>query len=434
MPRPSCRGRPFGSTIMSSGLIPASGWAHLHLMGYAKSRITKSMAAKKLFLSHFNGDAAEARGLAAQLRLHGITPWVDKDGGFQIGDHSPSEARRAIREDCFGLLLYATEAAFHREFIRDVEIDEARKVRELDPHFLLFAVPRRMDFECLAQRSQEAFGYDLSAFHTVALPEGCDLNASFRRVAMVVLDRVLRRASASDGRASISMQFSTRELLPDEPDDILRIDATRRRDAPDQDERAGEQLLVALKDVKSKVAEVFGRPRVMVHGSKHLSAAFTFGRIFALFHIDIRQTAHEVWSTHGQHPSRCPLAVSREEGSGHRRLFVEVASRLKNVGAGVDHFIRRTGIEPSMRLQVWPAGEPLDLDNALCLAMVHQVYAEIERAMRDHPAHELHIFPAAPQAFMMMLGREFKGMPPTCVYDWTGTQYELGCRVPGGVL
>lgn len=392
------------------------------------------MAIRKLLLSHFNGDAAEVRGLATQLRLHGVTPWVDKEGGFQIGDHSPSEARRAIREDCFGLLLYATEEAFHREFIRDVEIDEARKARELDPSFLLFAVPRRMDFECLAQRSQQAFGYDLSAFHTVALPGGCDLNASFRQVATVLLDRVLRRASATGGRTSMSMQFSTRELLPDEPNDVLRIDATRRRDAADQDERAGEQLLAALKDVKSRVAEVFGRPRVMVHGSKHLSAAFTFGRVFAPFHMDIRQTAHEVWSTDGQHPNRCPLAAYREQGSGHRRLFVEVASRSKNVGAGVDDFIRRTGIKPSVRLQLGPTSGPLDLDNALCLAMVHQVYAEIERMMRGQPAHELHIFPAAPQALLMMLGREFKGMPPTYAYDWTGTRYELGCYVPGGVL
>lgn len=391
------------------------------------------MAIEKLFLSHFSGDADEVKQLVAQLRLRGIAPWVDKDCGFKIGDHSPSEARRAIREDCYGLLFYATEMAFTRRFIRDVEIDEARNIRHADPEFLLFAVPRRMAFDNLKRLSMAAFDFDLSPFHTVALPEGCDLTASLRQVAMMVLDKSLRRAAALSERTTMSLQFSTRDLLPDEPEDVLRIDATRSADVHGG-KQPGEQLLAALRDVKSKVAEVFGRPRLTVHGSKHLSAAFLFGRVFAPFHMDIRQTASDVWRTEAERPSLDPLTVSWQQGDGQRCLFIEVASRNKNVAAGVDDFIDRTSLRPSVRLQLWPATGPLDLDNGLCLAMVRQVYTEIERIMQDHPAHELHIFAAAPQAFMMMLGREFKGMPPTYVYDWTGTDYELGCHVSGGVL
>jgi hypothetical protein len=402
-------------------------------MGCPKSRKGPLVTIKRLSLSHFDGEADEVKQLATQLRLRGIVPWVDKAGGFEIGDHSPSKARHAIREDCFGLLLYATEAAFTREFIRDVEIDEARKAHQAQPDYLLLAVPRGMGFDDLKEQSVRAFGFDLSPFHTLALPCGCDLTASFSKVATMVLDKTLRRALALGEHTSLSLQFSTRDLLPDEAEDVLRIDATRLADLPELGQ-PGEQLLAALRDVKSKVAEILGRPRLRVNGSKHLSAAFMFGRVFAPFCIDIRQTAKDVWRTDAECPMLDLLAVSRQGGEGQRCLFIEVASRNKNVTAGVDEFVERTGVRPSMRLQLRPPAGPLDLDNALCLAMVRQVYGEIERAMQHQAADNVHVFAAVPQAFMIMLGREFKGMPLTYVYDWNGTQYELGCRVLGGVL
>ena len=126
---------------------------------------------RKLFLSYHSDFADEVRELATELRLRGIVPWVDKDGGFRVGDESEAEARRAIREDCFGLLLYATETVFDRPFIRDVELDEARKVRAEDPAFVLFAMPRDLSFQELKTRSAEEFGINLSAFHGVPVHE-----------------------------------------------------------------------------------------------------------------------------------------------------------------------------------------------------------------------------------------------------------------------
>ena len=111
------------------------------------------MALHKLFLSHYHGDAADVQELACELRLRGIVPWVDKDGGLQIGDESQAEARRAISDDCFGLLLYATERVFDRPFIREVELHQARVTKAADPSFLLFAAPRGINFTALAEKS-----------------------------------------------------------------------------------------------------------------------------------------------------------------------------------------------------------------------------------------------------------------------------------------
>ncbi len=62
---------------------------------------------EEIFLCHASEDASEIRMLAEELKVRGVAPWVDKDGGFRVGDESAGEAERVIGEDCFGLLFYA---------------------------------------------------------------------------------------------------------------------------------------------------------------------------------------------------------------------------------------------------------------------------------------------------------------------------------------
>jgi hypothetical protein len=384
----------------------------------------------ELFLAHASKDAEELHGLARALRLRGIVPWVDKDGGFGIADHSPSAAREAIREDCFGLLLYATQRVFTRPFIRDVEIDEAKRVRAKDPTFMLFAVPRRLSFKKLAELSVEHFGLDLSPYHTVAIPRGADVNSRLRRVAIDVLEKRLRRAGSSAAEC-LSLQFSTRELMPDAANDVLCFDA---RQALPAGGRGSGDILLALQDAKAKIAEVLGRPRLIVHGSKHLSSAFLFGRVFAPFEMDVRQTPSESWGTDSL-PGQLPLlAVSLDEAGDGSALVVEVAARFKNLTPAVDAHIRGTGIRPRARLRISPVEPPLNLDETTCRTLALRTYEELERALALVRVETIHLFVAAPQAFMMMLARQFKGMPPTSVYDWSGTTYEIGYSDPGGVV
>jgi len=392
------------------------------------------MTLKRLFLAHYHGDAQEIAQLAKMLRLHGIVPWVDKDGGFAVADDAELEARRAIREDCFGLLLYASADAFTRPFIREVEIDEAWKARQANPSFALLAVPRRINFADLGQLSIQNFGFDLSRYHTVAIPDGSDLDESCAKVAEHVLDRVVRRGTPND-RLRLSMQYSTREVFPDHPDDVLRIDATSLyRPGVDCSERS-RLLLRGLTSVKKAIANASGRPRLSIHGSKHLSAAFAFGRVFAPFSMDIHQTPDSVWRTDIQVPTDLPLSATvKEVDSTQHRLFVEVAAGYKNIDEGVNAFIASTQECPAVRLTVKPLNGAIDLDNGACLAMAMRVYTEIERVLQHNLISEIYLFAAVPQSLMIMLGQRFKGMPPVLSYEWDGSHYLPGCWIPGGVL
>jgi hypothetical protein len=342
---------------------------------------------KALLLSHQHEAAAEIAELATEMQVRGVVPWVDKRrGGFRAARESRPEARRVIREDCFGLLFYATEKVFESEFIREVEIDEAKRNREADSSYLLFPFARDMGFGTLKERSLAAFGIDLSAYHGVAVgakEAPAELvRAKQIEAARLVLDEVLAR-SVVPGQPTVSLQISTRDLFPDEEDDVLRVDATHLfRDRVD-DREAWARLLAGLLDTKDRLARTAARPRLAIHGSKHLTTAFMIGRVFSLFELDIRQTASGVWRTDAPFPSWAnPLALTTEHGSGSGALFVGIASRNKNVAVGMDAFITRHDVVAPRRLVLMPPNGPLDVDNELCRAMVSQTYAVIESAMR----------------------------------------------------
>lgn len=154
---------------------------------------------EKLFLCHYSGDAAEVRMLAEEFRLRGVAPWVDKEGGFSVGDENAGEAERAIDEDCFGLLFYATPEAFCRDFVRRIEINRAVRRKEEDLSFVLFALPRGIGFNELSSKSIETFGTDLASYASREVKgvnrenEGL-LRPQFGTVANEVLGKVLARA------------------------------------------------------------------------------------------------------------------------------------------------------------------------------------------------------------------------------------------------
>jgi hypothetical protein len=394
------------------------------------------MPLKKFFLSHYNRNADEVQVLAEALRLHGIVPWVDKDGGFHVGDHSAAEARRAIHEDCFGLLFYATRPAFTRKFIRDVEIDEALQIKQSDPAFVLVAVPRRLTFQSLSDLSQKHFGQDLSLFHTLPVSGRTDLRHACDRVAVGVLEDVLCRTAGTGPLSSLSIQYSTRDLMPDAPDDVLRIDATSLLRHAVNASADWARLLEALQAIKRQVSRICGRPRIIVNGSKHLTAAFLFGRVFAPFQLQIRQTPDAFWATDAlPTPTKLLTATQTAGLPGERRLFVEVASRYKDIAAGVDTLLAQGAPRASLRLSLRPVTVPLDVNSAsMCCALADQAYTEIDKAVQLDQSKEIHLFAAAPQAFMMMLARKFQGMPPVHLYEWTSTGYVLSAVVSAGVL
>ena len=385
---------------------------------------------KQLFLSHYNRHAGEVGVLARELRFRGLRPWVDKQGGFLIADESASAAETAICEDCLGFLLYATEDVFDRQFIKEHEVPPALRMKGLDETYLLFAVPRGIDFRYLQERSEAAYGVDLSQFHT--RPVTGDIGALASAFALIGADicgKILQTSKLGPDGA-VSIQFSTRELAPAASNDVFTFDGTEAYVDPVHG-AVFDAFIAGLRDSKRALAARFGRPRLRVHGFKHLSAAFLFGRVFQPFEIAVRQTPGEYWSLDGKADAAPILKTESVEAEAASNLVVQISSRFKDLSPAVDKAM--TGI-PFNRLVLRPIEPPLDVNEALCAVMIRDCYNAIENEICTRPVGRIHLFSAAPQAVMMGLGRRFAGMPEALVYDFDGIKYTPPKTIPGGVL
>jgi hypothetical protein len=390
-------------------------------------------ALKEIFLCHAGEDAPEIRVLAEELRLRGVAPWVDKEGGFKVGDESASEAERAIDEDCFGLLFYASPKAFGSAFIRQVEVRRALRRKDREPSFVVFAVPRRMGFRQLSERSIEEFGLDLAAYSSRALESADGENAEELRpwlaaVADEVLDKVLVLADEADIGGELQMQFSTRELLADEDGDVLRVDAIGLSEGAIDSPRAWARVHRGLLSVKRQISRHLGRPRLRIHGSKHLTAAFLLGFVFpsTVCEVDV-WTKKGYWSTDREPTGKDVLLSDISDGTvGTEVLYVEISTGDKIVRDGVRRHVSRTGASPLKYLRFTPGpelGAAAHMTNADARSIADQVRRELARAVSDYGISEIHLFAAVPQALAVMLGHGFNAMPPVQLYEYAGGEY-----------
>lgn len=391
---------------------------------------------EKLFLCHYGGDAPEIRMLAEELGLRGVAPWVDKNGGFSVGDESAGEAERVIGKECFGLLFYATPEAFGRDFIRQIEVNRTLQRKDEDLSFVLFAVPRRMGFGELSAKSIEAFGTDLGAYSSLEVGghggEGEEwLHPRLSAVADEILDKVLARAREKGEAGALQMQFSTRNRLSDEPEDILCVDAVgllEQSSDPSSQAEAWRRVHEGLLGVKRHISRHFGRPRLRVHGSKHLTAAFVLGYTFpsTTCELEIR-TKRDYWTSDCELTRRDLLRSNMHDGSvGSEVLYVEISTGDKRVRDGVRRYVRRTRVSPLKYLCLTPGPElesAPHMRNADACVIAWQVRREISHAISEHDISEVHIFAAVPQALAMMIGHNLNAMPPVQLYEYDGREY-----------
>jgi hypothetical protein len=311
---------------------------------------------------------------------------------------------------------------------------EACRLNAMDPKFLLFAVPRGISFKQLQELSVANFGTDLSRFNTFSIRSARLLHPSVEKVARQVMARRLADASGIGPRAAVSIQINTRERLPVEGDEVLIVDACHLFESGAGWPEGWDRLLAGLRDIKAELSSALGRPLVLVNGSKHLCAAFLIGRVFSPFDLQIRQTKDDVWASNCKPAAENPFKVELEDcGRRSGTLVVDVASGLKNLKAGIEAMPDSPAASCAIHLSLRPE-QPLTVDNPLCAAMARQAYLEIELAIARGNVSQIHLFAAAPGSFMAFLGRQFRGMPETVLYEWEEGRYIRAATVPGSVL
>jgi hypothetical protein len=337
------------------------------------------------------------------------------------------------------LLFYATPEAFSRDFIRQVEIQKAIRCKAEDPSFVLFALPRRMGFGDLSRKSLETFGTDLASYASQEIKGGDTqyLGPQFCTVARDVLDKVLSTTREQTEGSVLQMQLSTRELLADETEDVLRVDAVNilgTSSGPSSASQAWLRVHEGLLDVKRAVSSHFGRPRLRIHGSRHLTTAFILGHTFpsTTCELEIR-TKKGYWSTDCDIAADELLIAKAFAGSvGSEALYVEISANDKRVRQAVRRYISRTGFNPFRFVRFDPSARLASstyLTNSDACAIAWQVRHELSREVAEHEISEMHFFAAMPQGLAAMIGRGLNAMPPAQLYEYDGIAYHPSYRL-----
>ena len=389
---------------------------------------------KKLFLCHHAAHAASVIDLATELRLRGIAPWVAEDGGFMLGDDQEPEVRRVIKEECHGLLFYATPGAIERDFIRRVELrtacDRVRRERitrllRLGPRtpFFLTTVTDGVRWDEVKATSVKLLGHDLSRYAGAAIGSG-DPPITRARVAW---DAVRSRLNGLPGANEVSLQVSTRAPMPDQDGDVLRIDAHGA--LVGDPVMAWARVSRGLEDAKTEVARALGRPLLRVHGSRHLTGSFLLGATFRRssgFSLRLRARDGE-WATNG---SSEPVQIDEQLVPGDPTgLAIEIAATDKDPTLAVDRYLATHGLRPRVvRFRVRAAAGLTAAQGRYIAAHVRRRVVEL---IGDERLAGLMLFMSVPQALAALLGHEWNALPVTVIHEF-GTSYEPSLVWPAG--
>lgn len=385
-----------------------------------------------VFISYRRLDGADdVTALAHVLRLGGVRIWRDLDN-LTRGHPTEDEIRRAIREECGGVVCYITPRFLDSPFIWKVEIPEAlERAGVLEERFPVLPVFVGLRPDHLA--SHRPYGEVLAALGGELLPgeaTGDIQHPAFIRTARAVLrsslDRVAGRLKAA-GRP-LRIAFATRQAVPPDPSEDLfldwRVDFPQER--PASVETWDRELLTALKDVKASLVDIVGPRPVALRGNAHLSAALAMGHTFSIptgftFEVEQRRQTGEVtiWSSVGRSDS-ADLKAHQLPGNldaDHALVLLSISRDvLRDAGnwlAGPDApaFRRRLHVRP----QYGEASRDFVRNGEHARGIASYVADRIIELRRE--VGQIHLLIAAPWTVALFLGQHLNACGPIHLYE-----------------
>ncbi len=383
----------------------------------------------KLFLAHHSDYADEVAFLADELRLRGVSPWLDEQGGLEVGDQNEEEIRRAICDQCWGFLLYCTPSIFDRKFITEVEVPAALGAREGNPAYRLITVPRGITVNDLSTRSFDSWGRNLTQWqvtrHLEQLPtEATDSMAlahGLQCIAQECLSSRLRSLrSKLDDSATLELEMYTRPAVMTAAD--LVVDATQILGGPGAPPVGSwERFASALADIKACSVRVDSLSTIRLTGSWHITAGLAFGFAFrtsALPPVTVNQHGAS-WRSDGP-LGQVPQVVTESEDYSSTDLVVAL-SVSRDVTKGMRRYLADNHIHPRAMIRISPEAGPCQssVQNAAqARAIAASTTDAVKQAVDRYGAGTIHLFTAAPQALAVLVGRHLSALPPIQLYEW----------------
>lgn len=370
-----------------------------------------------LFLSYCRDDLSAIEELARILVCGGIRPWQDVKA--LSSGNAETEIRRALRDECFSLLFYATPASLSSDFIKTIELDEASRMCSILPSFSIvpvFTVPIAEADRAL----QGTMPVALSTFNGVVVGPTESLTDACVRVRRIVLKTRLKSWHATE----ISVAFMTQQRAPGGTSFAVSVDLATAFEAGviiGKDFWTG-YLRQGLLDLKNALLEA-GISEIRLISKAHISAGLAFGFIFRRvtgFVLRVLQDG-QWWSNADQpSPTRETDIFTTPNDIKSQDLAVEI-SVSQDTQRGIQRLLKGGRISFRALLKCVPkdgVSQRAITSSSSAVTMAKEIAETVREAQGKYGTTDTHIFAAIPLGLAYLLGSELNACGRIHLYEY----------------
>ncbi len=377
------------------------------------------MQTPKFFLSYSHKDVEDIAIIARTLMIHGIKTWQDINS---LGSGlTEAEIRRAIQEECVGLIFYSTDDSLKATMIRDVELKVAEERFLKDKNFHIVPIFRSGIDEsnnalngCLKTKISDFNG---------AIVKDNDLVTAAQRAASLVLK---------------NLSFPTKDFLSvglvsyqKNSDDVaLDLDFTPYFvESLPLEKTWNSEFLPAIISLKESLLSK-RNTKLRLFSRAHLSFGFMLGYIFrdrTGFVIEaeqINKPNREIWSNQAKEDSN-PLKIECTQVTNFDAKDIVVNLNItSNDNNSFTNYVQKSGLRYRALIEAKPSFYPFLISNGQAIAVARELTNKIKEAHGTYNTNVVHLFAAVPFGLAIMIGHQLNACGRIQCYEFDKTKRE----------
>lgn len=377
------------------------------------------MQPPRLFLSYSRKDSDDVGIIARTLMIHGIKTW--QDIASLASGLTESAIRKAIQEDCDGLVFYSTADSLNAPMVRDVELKCAEEKFLKDRKFHVVPI-----FKSTIEESNAALNgclkTKISDFNG-AIVKNDDLLSAAQRAASLILKNISLPGQAPMPVGLVSYQKNSDDVALD-----LDFTPYFMSGLPPEEIWNGEFVpaMVSLKE--SLLSKKNTKLRLFSHA--HLSLGFLFGYVFrdrTGFTLEVEQINkpnREIWSTEANEENN-PLNISCTSVTNFdvKDLVVNV-NVISNDNNSFTAYVQKAGLRYRALIEATPPSYPLLLSNGQAVAIARELANKIKDAHGTYKTNVVHLFAAIPFGLALFIGNQLNACGTIRCYEFDKAKRE----------
>ncbi|VEN73363.1 conserved hypothetical protein [Candidatus Desulfarcum epimagneticum] len=385
---------------------------------------------KKIFISYKRENVKDVKKLVEYLMIGGIRIWQDVDS-LDLGN-TESQIKKAIQEECSGIVFYATKESIKSDFILNVELREGAQRLRRDSNFKVIPVFEE-DKAKVDDALRGVFHGNLSSLNGIIIKKYNSAFEYFRK-----LRKILVKNAFSQTSGEITFSIMTRQRTPGNLGTTLDLDWSRPFSFNDFfSQKAWDDVIKpALSDIKDILLE-FGIMDLKIFSKAHLTVGFAFGSIFNQitgfnFALDQRD---EWWGTYQEEDAYEYLDVKITPDDISSREVAVNLSISRNIDYEKGEFIKQTNKSFRAEILCTPKSgiSIVSIKNgSQAKSISKQICNTIRKTKENYGITDFHIFSAIPLGLAYLIGSDLNACGRIHLYEYD--KEESGKYFPSWIL